>query len=82
MEREWYERQISFSKAKMGMEFGLALSAGMEKGGEGRTRFLLALVILPLTTHPHPFRDGAPFLLLTETPPTLGRSLRLSLTLH
>ena len=28
----------------------------------------------PLTTHP--FRDGAPFLLLVETPPTFGRSLR------
>ena len=27
-----------------------------------------------LTTHP--FRDGAPFLLLLETPPTFGRSLR------
>ena len=29
---------------------------------------------LPLTTHP--FRDGTPFLLLIELPPTLGRSLR------
>ena len=35
---------------------------------------LLALVIWPLTTHL--FRDGAPFLLLVETPPTFGRSLR------
>ena len=41
---------------------------GME--GRGRTHLLLALVIWPLTTHP--FRDGAPFLLLRETPPTFG----------
>ena len=40
----------------------------------GGTLSLLALVIVPLTTHP--FRDGAPFLLLVETPPTYGRSLR------
>ena len=44
--------------------------------GLGRTPLLLALVIRPLPTHP--FRDGAPlFLLLIETPPTFGRSLRL-----
>ena len=36
---------------------------------------LLTLVISPLTTHP--FRDGAPFLLLVETPPTFWRALRL-----
>ena len=41
---------------------------------------LLALVILPLTTHP--FRDGAPFLLLIETPTTFGRSLRFFHILH
>ena len=41
---------------------------------------LLALVISPLTTHP--FQDGAPFLLLTETPPTFGRSLCLFHILH
>ena len=35
----------------------------------GGTLLLLALVIRPLTTHP--FQDGAPFLLLTETPSTL-----------
>ena len=35
---------------------------------EGRTRLSLALVIWPLATRP--FRDGAPILLLTETPPT------------
>ena len=37
-----------------------------DSGGGGRTRLLLALVILPLT----------PFLLLIETPPMFGRSLR------
>ena len=42
--------------------------------GGGGTHLLLALAIWPLTTHP--FRDGAPFLLLIETPPTFGRSLR------
>ena len=47
---------------------------GGEGGGGGRTHLLLALVILPLTTHL--FRAGAPFLLLLETPPTFGRSLR------
>ena len=30
----------------------------------------------------HFFRDGAPFLLLTETPPTVGRSLRCFHILH
>ena len=35
---------------------------------------LLALVIWPSTTHS--FRNEAPFLLLLETPPTFGRSLR------
>ena len=44
------------------------------RGGGGLLICCLALVIRPLTTHP--FRDGAPFLLLIETPPTLGRSLR------
>ena len=37
---------------------------------EGRTYLLLALVMWSLTTHP--FRDGAPFLLLIETSPTFG----------
>ena len=48
----------------------------LARGGEvGRTHSLRALVIWPLTTHS--FRDGAPFLLLTETPPKIfGRSLR------
>ena len=41
--------------------------------GGGRTHLLLTLVISPRTTHPH--QDGAPFLLLTEIPPTFGRSL-------
>ena len=49
-------------------------------GGGGGTHLLLALVIRPLTTHP--FRDGAPFLLLIGTPPTFGRSLRFFYTLH
>ena len=44
-------------------------------GRGGRTHLLLAVVVIePLTTHP--FRDGAPFLLLIETPPTLGLSRR------
>ena len=42
-------------------------------GGEG-THLLLALVIWPLTTHP--FRDGAPFLLLIDASNIFGRSLR------
>ena len=46
----------------------------MGRGGGGRTHSLLALVIRPSTTHP--FLDGAPFLLLVETFPTFGRSLR------
>ena len=40
-------------------------------GGRG-THLMLASVILPLTMH-HPFRDGEPLSLLTETPPTFGR---------
>ena len=44
-------------------------------GGQGHTHLLVDLVTRPLTTHP--FRDGAPFLLLIETPPTFGRSERL-----
>ena len=42
-----------------------------------RTHSLLALLIRPLITHP--FRDGAPFLLLIETPPTFGSSFRFFL---
>ena len=54
---------------------------GKGERGEGRrTRLLLALVIWPFTTHS--FRDGAPFLLLLETPPTVGRSLRCFYILH
>ena len=30
----------------------------------------------------HPFRDGAPFLLLIETPPTIGRSFRCFHIIH
>ena len=41
---------------------------------------MLDLVIGQLTTHL--FRDGAPFLLLIETPPTFGRSLRRFHILH
>ena len=39
----------------------------------GGTHLSLALIVLPLTTHP--FRGGASFLLLAETPPTFGRRL-------
>ena len=46
----------------------------------GRSYLLLALVCSPLTTHP--FRDGAPFLLRIETPPTFARSLRFFHILH
>ena len=45
-----------------------------------RTNLLLALVIWPLTTHP--FRDGAPFLLLLETPPACGGSLHCFHIIH
>ena len=48
--------------------------------GGGGTHLLLALVIWPLTTHP--FRDRALFLLVVETPPTIGRSLRFFNRLH
>ena len=57
-------------------------------GGEGRggarrgerIHLFLAFVIWPLTTQT--FRDGAPFLLLVETPPTVGLSLRASHRKH
>ena len=49
-------------------------------GGRGVLISLLALVIWPLTTHL--FRDEAPFLLLIETPPTIGRSSRCFHILH
>ena len=48
--------------------------------GGGGIHLMLALVIRPLTTHPS--RDGAPFLLLIETPPTFGRSIRLFHIVH
>ena len=45
-------------------------------GGEGRAYsfVLLSLVMYHLTTHR--FRDGAPFLVRMETPPTFRRSVR------
>ena len=57
----------------------LGVFCGIKTGGGG-THLLLALVIWPSTTHP--FRDGAPFLLLIETSPTIGRSLRCFHILH
>ena len=48
--------------------------------GAGRTHLLLALVIGLLTMYPS--RDGAPFLLLIETAPTFGRSVRFFHILH
>ena len=49
---------------------------GVTVGGAGGVLvLLLALTIWPLTTNP--FRDEAPYLLLLETPPTFGRSLRV-----
>ena len=50
---------------------------GRVRGVARRSRLLPALVIWPLTAHL--FRDGASFLLLIETPPTFGRSLRFSI---
>lgn len=44
------------------------------KGG-GVFCLLLALIFGPFTTYP--FRDRVPFLLLVDTPPTFGSSLRL-----
>ena len=49
---------------------------GRKEGGEF-TLLLSSLVIRPLITHP--LQDGATFLLLVDTPPTFGRSLRLLL---
>ena len=45
----------------------LVIVLDLGRGG-GVIIYGLALVISPLTTRP--FRDGAPFLLLIETPPT------------
>ena len=59
----------------------ISRARGLAVGGEAsRTHLLLVFVIRPFTTHP--FRDGAPFLLLVETPPTFGRSLRSFRLLH
>ena len=44
------------------------------------THLLLVLVVWPLTTRP--LQDGAPFLLLIETPSTFRHSLRFFHTLH
>ena len=49
-----------------------ARSHSYARGG-GCPHLWLASIIRPLTTHP--FRDGAPFLILIETPPAFGRSL-------
>lgn len=47
-------------------------------GGEAyRTHLLLAFFIWPSTKHS--FRDGALFLIITQTLPTFGRSLRFSM---
>ena len=54
---------------------GRCVSVAGEEGGG--TNLLLALVIIPLTTHT--YRRGAPFLLLTQTPPTVGCPLRVAL---
>ena len=54
--------------------------AGREGGRGGRTHLLLALVIWPLTTHP--FRDGAPFLPLIETPLAIWALIRFFHILH
>ena len=58
---KWFGIQVRGSYARVG---------AVVPQGERRTHFLLALVIGPLTTHP--FRDGAPLLLLIETPRTFG----------
>ena len=51
-----------------------------QAGGGGANSFVVGLS--HLTIHPDPFRDGAPLLLLMETAPTLGRSLRFLHKLH
>ena len=48
--------------------------------GGGRSHLLLTLAIRAFTAHPH--RDGAPILLLLETPATFGLSSRVFHTLH
>lgn len=46
-----------------------------EVGGRGgRTHFLLAVVVWPLTMHP--FRGGPSFMLQMDAPPTFRRSFR------
>ena len=52
---------------------------GTQPGGAG-TICCLIVVMSPLTTHT--FRDGAPFLLLVEAPPTFRHSLRFFQILH
>ena len=53
---------------------------GGGEGGGASSSVAYHVVIWPLATHP--FRDGAPFLFLIETPPTFGRSLRFFHILH
>ena len=48
----------------------------------GGTHLLLAFLSHLAIDHAHPFRDGAPFLLLIETPPTFGCSVRFFHILH
>ena len=49
------------------------------RAGGGAYSFVACLSHMTIN---HAVRDGAPFLLLIETPPTFGRSLRFFHTLH
>ena len=52
--------------------------------GEGGIFIVACLRLLTIALTTHPFRDEAPFLLLLliETPPTFGRSLRFFYSIH
>ena len=65
---------ISTGQTGRAQGVGCAAKNLNHREGGGRTHLLPVLATWPWTTHP--FRDGASFLLLTETPPTFGRSLR------
>ena len=59
---------------------GLWVGDGGGVGGVRCTHLLFVLVIWPLSTHP--FRDEEPLVLLIETHPRVGRSLRCFHLLH
>ena len=73
-------QKLNSGKAELLWAIKMKAIIGGGRGGGGRTHLLLALFVWSLTTHL--LRDGAPFLLLLETPPTFGRSLRFLHILH